>query len=85
MEGNDREEILRHMEDNAELRRLYEEHQALQEKLAAFESRPFLTAEEEGEEKRLKLKKLRGVDRMMQILAASKSGQPTAESPQMCA
>ncbi len=74
MERNDREAILVLMQNNAELRRLYEEHLVLQEKLAVFDSRPFLTAEEEVEEKKLKLAKLQGVDRMMRLVRLTQSG-----------
>jgi uncharacterized protein YdcH (DUF465 family) len=54
---------------NFELRKLYEEHCKLEQVLATFENRPFLTSAEEIEEKRLKMKKLQGVDRMMSIVA----------------
>jgi len=68
MEASDRDRILRAIVGNAELRRLYEEHEALQNKLSEFENRGFLTVEEEVERTRLKKIKLRGVDRMMEIL-----------------
>lgn len=69
MERSDRELIERVLLGNFELRKLYEEHWKLEQALATFESRPFLTSAEELEEKRLKLKKLQGVDRMMHIVA----------------
>lgn len=69
MEARDRERILQALENNAELRRLYDEHEILQDELARFENRTFLTVNEEMELKRLKKKKLMGCDRMMQILS----------------
>jgi uncharacterized protein YdcH (DUF465 family) len=69
MERADRELIERVLMGNFELRKLYEEHCKLEQVLATFENRPFLTSAEEIEEKRLKMKKLQGVDRMMSIVA----------------
>jgi len=69
MERQDRERILKALEGNAELRRLYEEHETLQNELARFENRTFLTPGEEIEQKKLKKKKLMGVDRMMEIIS----------------
>ena len=81
MECSDREAILRLMQNNAELRRLYEEHQALQNQLASYDSRPYLTNEEEAEEKRLKVLKLHGVDKMMQILCEMRGESENYASP----
>jgi uncharacterized protein YdcH (DUF465 family) len=69
MERSDRELIEQVLLGNFELRKLYEEHCKLEEVLSTFESRPFLTSAEEIEEKRLKRRKLQGVDRMMNIVA----------------
>ena len=69
MERSDRELIEQVLLGNFELRKLYEEHCKIEEVLSSFESRPFLTSTEEIEEKRLKMKKLQGVDRMMNIVA----------------
>jgi uncharacterized protein YdcH (DUF465 family) len=69
MERTDRELIERVLTDNFELKRLYEEHHRLEEMLSSFEKRPFLTTVEELEQKHLKMKKLHGVDRMMNIVA----------------
>lgn len=69
MESSDRERILKVLNGNTELRRLYEEHEDLQSKIGEFDSRGFLTVEEEMERIKLKKIKLRGMDRMFAILA----------------
>lgn len=69
MEDREREMIRAAIKTNHELKKLYEEHIYLEDQLSRLENRPFLTTEEEIEEKLLKRKKLSGVDRMMRILA----------------
>ncbi|MFM1846591.1 MAG: hypothetical protein RL417_65 [Pseudomonadota bacterium] len=76
MERADRELIERVLTGNFELRKLYEEHCKLEEILSSFENRPFLTSAEEIEEKRLKMRKLQGVDRMMSIVADHRCSAP---------
>ena len=68
MEAIDRNLVLTLMRSNFELKKLYQEHLELEQELLKYSNRGFLTAVEEIEEKRLKLEKLRGVDRMMKIL-----------------
>ena len=68
MEAADRELLLKTMARDVRLKRLYAEHQKLEDRLAFFKCRPFLTALEERQEKEIKLRKLAGVDRMMAIL-----------------
>lgn len=70
METNEREMIEKEIGSNQRLRRLYEEHKALELKLSRLGRMSFLTLREQIEEKTLKLKKLRGVDRMMKLIAA---------------
>ncbi len=72
MENSDRELIKRFLVSDVKLKRLYAEHEALEAKLSSFENRTFLAADEEVELKRLKTKKLRGVDQMMRIVAERK-------------
>lgn len=69
MENAEREQIMRAIQSNVQLRRLYEEHLAMEDKLSAFEKRNFLTAKEEIEAKKLKRRKLLGKERMMAMLA----------------
>jgi uncharacterized protein YdcH (DUF465 family) len=68
MEDSDRAKIIELSGRNFLLNKLYNEHKELEEKLARFEKRPFLTASEQQEQKLLKRKKLLGVDNMMRIL-----------------
>jgi hypothetical protein len=74
MENGDREKILREAKRNAQLRRLYSEHIALEEELSRFSKRPYLTATEEQEETLLKRRKLQGVDLMMSLLSVETVG-----------
>jgi len=69
MEAADKELILRLLPHDALLRRLYLEHQELENRLNEYNARSFLTADEQMEEKRLKKRKLFGVDKMMELVA----------------
>ena len=69
MEAKERLLVLEMLKRDMRLQRLYQEHLHLEERLSTFFKRPFLTDAEEVERKRLKQRKLRGVDRMMDILA----------------
>lgn len=74
MEHTDRELILSMLEGDKNLRRLYKQHSELEKRLAEFEGRNFLTAEEEIEQRRLKKQKLHGVDKMMGIIQRQRDG-----------
>ena len=52
------------------LKHLYDQHAKLDQKVSEFVSRGFLTSSEEIELKKLKVKKLSGMDSMMRILNA---------------
>ncbi len=67
METTDRELINRYMKVDARLKKLYQEHQTIEGRLLKFANRTFLTNQEAVEEKQLKQKKLKGVDRMLII------------------
>lgn len=69
MENTDKNRIGELSKTDKQLNRLAREHQRLEDKLARFENRPFLTVLEELEQKKLKLKKLRGKEQMMRILS----------------
>lgn len=69
MENTDKNRIGELCKTDKQLNRLAREHQRLEDKLARFENRPFLTVLEELEQKKLKLKKLRGKEQMMRILS----------------
>ena len=64
------------METDPELRQHYEEHVALKQRLEELRQQPFLTEEEEIEQKRIQKQKLAGKDRIMEIL--SRHRQPAA-------
>lgn len=69
MECSDKELVRKLVQSNAKLRKLYEEHEILHHKLERFQNRPYLTSQEEVEQRELKKRKLMGVDQMMSILA----------------
>lgn len=58
---------------NPEFRRLTEEHRQYEEQLEAFNNLRYLTSEQEIEKKRIQKLKLRGKDRMAEILKDQKS------------
>ena len=59
---------------NEELRRLWEEHQTLNQKLDAMAGQTYFTAEEQVERKQMQKRKLAGRDRIAAILAAQQGG-----------
>jgi hypothetical protein len=69
MEAREEELIRTLIDGNPELRKFYEEHVALERRLAELREKPRLSAEEEIEKKRIQKKKLAGKDRIMEILA----------------
>jgi uncharacterized protein YdcH (DUF465 family) len=60
--------IERTKRENAEFRRLLDEHQQYEEQLEAYNDLRFLTSDQELERKRLQKLKLQGKDRMIAIL-----------------
>lgn len=67
------EELIRSLLDtDPELRQHYEEHAQLKHRLQELREKPFLTEEEEVEEKTIQKQKLAGKDSMMEILARHK-------------
>ena len=68
MEKKDEDLILSLIERDAELKRYYEEHLALEQQLAEFNRKLYMTPEQEIEKKSLQKRKLVGKDRIMQIL-----------------
>ncbi len=60
------------LDTEPELRRHYEEHPQLKQRLQELRQKSFLTEEEEIEEKTIQKQKLAGKDRMMEILARYK-------------
>jgi uncharacterized protein YdcH (DUF465 family) len=69
MEKSDQELIDQLMDGNPELKKHVEEHREYEKLLEEFNRRPYLTAAETMERKRLQKLKLAGRDRIEQILA----------------
>jgi uncharacterized protein YdcH (DUF465 family) len=68
MELKDEQTIVSLLDKDPELRKFYEEHRELEQKLAQFQHKHHLTPEEEVEMKKIQKLKLVGKDRMMEIL-----------------
>lgn len=68
MERREEELIQQHLNEDNELKTVYEEHLQLKNKLQEYRSKNYLTLEEEMEEKRIHKLKLASKDRMMAIL-----------------
>jgi uncharacterized protein YdcH (DUF465 family) len=64
------EELIPH---NEELRKLWEEHLALNSKLDAMAGQTYFTTEEQLERKQMQKRKLAGRDRISEILNAHKA------------
>ncbi len=69
MEKNDLELIEQLTDRDPELKKFWDEHHELERQLEDFNRRPYLTAAETMERKRLQKLKLAGRDKMEQILA----------------
>ena len=67
MESHERELIEKAQTTNFEVKKLYKEHQELDEKLKKLGRKGYLTSIEEAEERKLKQLKLRGVERMLKL------------------
>ncbi len=61
------------LESNEEFKKLYNEHLELEKKIAEFDSKHYLTPEEELERKRLQKIKLAGKDRMFELIKEYKN------------
>jgi uncharacterized protein YdcH (DUF465 family) len=70
MEAADRELIERLSKSDKRIERLYAEHRRLETELDRYSKRAFLTSEEAQRERELKVKKLQGVDKLMQLVRA---------------
>lgn len=67
MERAERELIEKAVNDNFEVRRLYEQHKEFEERLRMLSRMVYLTPKEEQEERELKMRKLQGVERMIKL------------------
>ena len=61
--------------ENAEFKKLTEEHRDLEELLARIDSKRFLTPEEEVERKTIQMKKLLKKDKMAALIRGYKKGK----------
>ena len=68
MEAKDEQTIVSLLNKDPELKKFYDEHRELEEKLARFQHKHYLTPEEEVEMKKIQKLKLAGKDRVMEIL-----------------
>ncbi len=75
MERSDRELIERVAVTNFEVKKLYERHKQLEERLDRLARKSYVTPSEEQEQRQLKQVKLRGVEKM---LALANRGQDLA-------
>jgi uncharacterized protein len=69
MEAKEEAQIILLLDADPELRRYYDEHVELKQRLEDLRQKSFLTEDEELEQKRIQKQKLAGKDRMMEILA----------------
>jgi len=69
MEAKEEALIRSLIDTDPELRWYYEEHVELKRQLEDLRQKPYLTEEEEIEQKRIQKQKLAGKDRIMEILA----------------
>jgi hypothetical protein len=75
MERNERELIQRALETNFEVKKLYDRHKRYEDRLTKLSRQPYLTAAEQQEQRKLKLLKLRGVERMVRLAATVVNGE----------
>lgn len=67
MESHERQMIEEAGKTNFELKKLYQQHRELEDRLGKLGRQGFLTSEEQAEQLRLKQLKLRGVERMLRL------------------
>jgi len=68
MENNEELAIVSLLDKDPELKKYYDEHQALEKQLAALHHKGHLSTDEEVEMKRIQKLKLAGKDKMMELL-----------------
>lgn len=69
MEVNDQTLVQKLCDANPRFRMLFEEHRILERELENFNSKPYLTPEEEIEKKKVQKLKLAGKDEMERIMS----------------
>ncbi len=78
MEKADEELVARWIDHDPDLRRHIEAHQEFERQLEEYNRRPYLTAEETVERRRIQKLKLAGRDRIEQILAQYRAKERSA-------
>ena len=68
MDAKDTAMIMEHIEDNGELKSLWDEHLDYERQLEKIDRKPYLSPEEKVERKRIQLAKLAGKTRIEAIL-----------------
>ena len=76
MEQREEQMIASVVEQDPELRKLYEEHLDLEKRLEDLNAKAHLSPEEELEKKRMQKQKLVGKDKIMEILGRHKIEYP---------
>lgn len=76
MEQREEQMIASVVEQDPELRRLYEEHLELEKRLEELNAKGHLSTEEDFEKKRMQKQKLVGKDKIMEILGRYKPEHP---------
>ena len=69
MNDSEKDMVLKVSESNAQLRRLYTQHLTIEKKLRDYNTKNYLTDDEQMEAKLLKKQKLFKKDQMMELLA----------------
>lgn len=70
MERSERELINKALETNFEVRKLYDQHKKFEERLKKLACQPYLTSSEQQEERKIKMLKLQGVEKMVRLATA---------------
>ncbi len=78
MEKADEELVARWIDQDPELKRHIDEHREFERQLEEFNRRPYLTADETVERRRIQKLKLAGRDRIEQILARYRAKEQSA-------
>jgi uncharacterized protein YdcH (DUF465 family) len=74
MDKGEEEFIVSLLDKDPELKQYYEEHQALEKQLQAYQHKSHLSPPEEVEKKRLQKLKLAGKDKIMEIVGRYRHG-----------
>jgi len=80
MDQTEEKIIIPLLDKDPELRKYYEEHLELENKLLTYQNRSYLSPDEEMEKKKLQKLKLVGKDKMMEILGKYRQMAPQKES-----